>query len=62
MTSLLYSIYMAELRLTYIHATEEKLEQLRHERFAVWLLNYVSVHVQKISYIFNEIIYHRYDH
>ena len=56
---------MAELRLTYIHDTEEELQQLRHEGFAVWLLNYVSyvsVHVQKISYIFNEIIYHRYDH
>ncbi|KAF3530000.1 hypothetical protein DY000_02037493 [Brassica cretica] len=32
---------MAELRLTYIHATEEELQQLRHEGFAVWLLNYV---------------------
>ena len=62
MTSLLYSIYISELRLTYIHTTEEELQQLRHEEFAVWLLNYVSVHVQKISYIFNEIIYHRYDH
>ncbi|KAF2586874.1 hypothetical protein F2Q70_00036060 [Brassica cretica] len=33
---------MAALRLTYIHATEEELQQLRHEGFAVWLLNYVT--------------------
>jgi len=43
--SFLYNVYMAELRLTYRHATEEELQQLRHNGFAGWLLNYVSVNM-----------------
>ncbi|KAF2561722.1 hypothetical protein F2Q70_00015973 [Brassica cretica] len=33
---------MAELRLTYKHTTKEDLEQLRHNGFVGWLLNYVK--------------------
>ena len=33
---------MAELRMTHRHATEDELQQLRHNGFAAWLLSYVS--------------------
>ncbi|KAF3556198.1 hypothetical protein F2Q69_00015004 [Brassica cretica] len=33
---------MRELRLTYTHATEEELEQLRQNGFVRWLFNYVT--------------------
>ncbi|XP_018458452.1 uncharacterized protein LOC108829286 [Raphanus sativus] len=36
------SVYMAELRMTYRHTTEEELQQFRHNGFAAWLLNYVT--------------------
>ncbi|KAL0801490.1 hypothetical protein Bca101_056666 [Brassica carinata] len=32
---------MAELRMTHRHATEDELQQLRHNGFAAWFLSYV---------------------
>ncbi|KAF2611554.1 hypothetical protein F2Q70_00013150 [Brassica cretica] len=37
------SLYMAELRMTHRHATEDELRQLRDNRFAAWLRSYVEV-------------------
>ncbi|CAN6889715.1 unnamed protein product [Brassica oleracea var. botrytis] len=34
---LAFSVYMAELRMTHRHATEDELRQLRDNGFAAWL-------------------------
>lgn len=44
---------MAELRMTHRHATEDELQQLRHNGFAAWFLSYVS----HISYYPMQMIY-----
>ncbi|KAG5375837.1 hypothetical protein IGI04_040433 [Brassica rapa subsp. trilocularis] len=36
------SVYMAELRMTHRHATEDELQQLRDNGFVVWLRSYVN--------------------
>ncbi|KAL0731188.1 hypothetical protein Bca4012_027282 [Brassica carinata] len=44
---------MAELRMTHRHATEDELQQLRHNGFAAWFLSYVDDGLAK-GFVFDD--------
>ncbi|KAG2270738.1 hypothetical protein Bca52824_065293 [Brassica carinata] len=44
-------VYMAELRMTHRHATEDELRQLRDNGFSAWLRSYVNDGLAEVCYI-----------